>query len=89
MKISPIAFISSIAMSTTFLWIICSLFVAISPELSAAITGRMMHMESGQISFQLSWQGFLVGWFSWVISAVFAGWLLGTFYNRLRVDEKK
>ena len=89
MKISTVTFISSIAISTTLLWIICSLFVAISPELSAVVTEQMMHMESGQISFQMSWQGFLIGWFSWVVSAVFAGWLLSIFYNKLRSDEKQ
>lgn len=88
MKNSTVAFISSIAIATTLLWTICSFSVAIFPELSATVTGKMMHIDPEYISFQLGWQDFFIGLLSWIILAVFGGWLFITFYNRLRLNEK-
>lgn len=89
MKINTTAFVASIVMTTTLLWIICSLFVAIFPDLSAAITGQMLHMDSEQIDFQLHWSGFFLGLLNWIVSAVLAGWLFSLFFNRLDLSEKE
>ncbi len=89
MKINTTAFVVSITITTSFLWIICSLFVALFPELSAAITGQMLHMDSQQIHFRLNWSDFLLGLLIWVVSAVVAGWLFSISYNRLGVNGKE
>lgn len=51
------------------------------------MTANMIHVDLVDINWTLTWFGFLVGLFGWVILAGVAGTLLAVFYNRLVGSE--
>ena len=76
----------SLAMSfgivTAALWTICSVLVALMPELTTTIMAHMLHGDAAEISWTMTWTGIFIGLVSWTLSAAAAGWLIGWFYNR-------
>jgi hypothetical protein len=67
--------------ATAILWTICSALVALFSGAMMTMTGHMLHMNSANFAWTLTFPGFLVGLISWVVSAAAAGWLIGWIYN--------
>jgi uncharacterized protein DUF5676 len=51
------------------------------------MTAHMIHVDLTHTSWILTWSGFLVGLFGWVIFAGVTGTLLAVIYNRLIGSE--
>lgn len=70
---------NSFALAMTVLWMICSLFVWLLPELSLQITSWWMHgMDLTAMGvWHLTFGNFLLGGITTVVSAWVTGWILG------------
>ena len=68
------------------LWVVCSVLVAPFPQYML-LTTHMVHVDITQMSWTLTWSGFLVGLLGWMILAGAAAALLAVIYNRLVVGE--
>lgn len=86
MKLKPMALGSASGLSFAILWVICSILVAVSPQMMMRMSGQMFHMDLSQMSWSMQWSGFFIGLVSWTVVAGFAGWLIGLLYNRLAGD---
>lgn len=53
------------------------------------MTGHMVHMEVPQMSWTMSWSGFLFGLSVWSALLGVTGILLSVIYNREAGDESK
>ena len=83
MKLNPVMLGTASAISITVLWVICSVFVALSPAFMGSISVGMMHGDVAAMSFTMSWGGFFWGLFAWAICAGVAAWLIAVIYNQL------
>ena len=76
----------SLAMSfvsvSAFIWIACSLLVALLPGPMMSMTAHMFHSDLAGFSWTLTWTGFVVGLVAWTLWAAVAGWLTAWTYNR-------
>lgn len=86
MKLSAKALSMASAITVAIFWLICSILVAISPDSMMQMTGQMVHMDVAEVSWSLSWAGFLTGWVVWSVLAGIFGWLLAVIYNRLATE---
>lgn len=79
MKTNTTKLANAFALAMMVLWIICSLFVWLLPDLSLQITSWWMHgMDlSAMGSWHLTVGNFLLGGITAVISAWVTGWVLG------------
>lgn len=75
------------ALCAGLLWVICSVLVVLFPNYMLQMTTHMIHVDITQMRWTLTWPGFLLGLFSWVIFAGVAGALLAVIYNRLVGNE--
>ena len=82
MKLDAKKFAIACAVSTSILWIICSLFVMVMPAMMLSISGDMMHMELNNMGWHLSIMGVVKGLVGWSVMAAAAGWLVAATYNR-------
>ncbi len=79
MKISKHNLAMVSAKTTAFIWVTCSIFVALFPDMSRTITEWWMHGMNVE-SYAITWESFILGGIT--ISAFFAligyifGWLL-------------
>ena len=71
------------------LWVICSLLVALFPNPMLQMTAHMLHVDVTQISWTLTWSGFLIGLLGWITLAGVTGIILSAIYNRLVGNENK
>lgn len=68
------------------LWLFCSLFVWIAPEMSARLTGYMIHMEA-EFTWQLEPGGAVIGGMLWMMMSfalVFLSLSLRDLFERTR-----
>ena len=76
-------FSAACAVTAAILWVFCSAFVVAMPQPMMQMTAHMIHMDLPQISWAMSWSGFLLGLLSWVALSGIAGAVLAAVYNRL------
>ena len=86
MKLSAKALSLASAITVAIFWLICSILVAISPGSMMQMTGQMVHMDVAEMSWTLTWAGFLIGWVVWSVLAGVFGWLLALIYTRLATE---
>jgi len=74
----------AIATAITFsiLWVICSAFIALIPDLSMSLTGTMLHTNLSAMSWAQTWFGFFVGLEAWALLGGISAWLIAYLYNR-------
>lgn len=82
-------FSAACAGTAALLWVICSALVVAMPLTMMQMTAHMIHMELPQMSWTMSWSGFLFGLLIWSVLSGVTGILLSVIYNRLVGDESK
>ncbi len=82
MKLNVKALSLAAMLGFAMLWVICSLFVWVTPSLAMEITAQMMHMESAELSWSLGWVSFFVGLVAWSGIAGASALLISVLYNR-------
>ena len=75
------------AAATLFAWVVCSLLVAIAPDLTMTITGHLLHIDPTAHSWALTWGGFAMGAICWAGLAFLFAFVLGATYNTLAGRE--
>jgi len=83
MKIDAIKFGLATAIIFAVFWVICSLFVYSMPMGMVQMSGHMVHADLGQMSWVLTWGGFIYGLLAWAIIAGITAWAIAALYNRL------
>tara|TARA_R110001592_G_scaffold158526_3_gene389645 strand:- start:173 stop:439 length:267 start_codon:yes stop_codon:yes gene_type:complete len=68
------------------LWLFCSLFVWLAPELSAELTGHMLHMDS-QTEWRLTIPGVLIGGLIWMVMVFVLVFSSAFFFERFIKQE--
>lgn len=71
------------AMGFAIVWLICSLLVWLFPAAMMAMSGHMVHTDLVEVSWHLSFGGFLIGLLAWSLSAGFTAWLVASIYNKI------
>ncbi len=64
-------------------WVICSLFVISMPTAMMQMSDHMVHVDFGEMSWNLGWIGFAYGLVAWSVVAGIMGWGIAAIYNRL------
>ena len=83
MKLDAIKLGLATAIAFGFAWIICSLFVVMTPGGMMQMSGHMVHSDSEGMRWSLQWTGFFAGLATWsLISGLFA-WAIAVICNRL------
>ncbi|OGI64897.1 hypothetical protein A3H53_03805 [Candidatus Nomurabacteria bacterium RIFCSPLOWO2_02_FULL_40_10] len=85
MQLNAIKLANAVAITTAILYIVCTLFVVVAPELSMTILAGGMHLPDattalGESSVTLG--GFLLGLVPLVIYAYVGAYLAAALYNR-------
>jgi len=83
MKVDANRLALAVAIVTAFLWVLCSAFVALTPGPAMEATGQMMHADLSELSWSLTWGGFVMGLVWWTGLAAVTAWLIARAYNRL------
>ncbi len=83
MKIDSTKFGLATGMVFAVSWLICSLFVTVLPRGMMQMSGHMVHANLGQMSWVLTWGGFIYGLLAWSIGAGIVAWAIAAIYNRL------
>lgn len=65
------------------LWIICCALVTACPGMMLGATGYMVHAELVDLTWSLTWVGFIGGLILWSLIPAITVWLVGAAYNRL------
>ncbi len=81
MKLQSVRFGLACALAFATLWIVCTLFVWMSPSSMATVSSHMLHLEDTYFSFTLTLVGIVTGLTSWSLVAFVSGWLIATLYN--------
>lgn len=63
------------------LWVICSAFILLIPDITMALTGIMFHANLSSMAWALTWGGFFMGLIAWAILGGTSAWLISFFYN--------
>ena len=63
------------------LWVICSAFIVLIPDLSMSLTGTMFHANLSSMLWTLTWGGFFIGLIAWAVIGGISAWLIAFFYN--------
>lgn len=71
------------AAAFSILWLICSLFVAVIPKASMALTGTMVHADLSNMSWSLTLSGFFIGLIGWAVLGALTGWLITFIFSIL------
>lgn len=71
------------ACAVSIIWLICSLVVMMSPDMSMTMSGYMMHADFNGMAWHLGFTGFLFGGILWAVSAGVLAGLGAAIYNRL------
>ena len=82
MKLQTTKLAIATAIAFSILWVICSAFVALTPDLSMSLTGAMLHANLSAMAWTLTWFGFFVGLVAWALLGGISAWLIALFYNR-------
>ncbi len=85
MQLNATKLANAAAITTLILYVVCTLFVAVAPQLSMTILTGAMHLPSaadalGEVNVTLG--GFLLGLIPLVIYAYVGAYLIVTLYNR-------
>ena len=87
MRLNPIKFGLAGLLSTATFWIVCSAFVALSPNMMWSMTEDMTHMNfeglGNDMTWTLSTSGFVIGLIVWSLSVGVFFYLLAIIYNYL------
>lgn len=83
MKLVALKFGIASAISAAVLWVICSAFVILMPEMMLSLSGDMLHMRLHDMGWHLTLAGVTKGLIAWCVVAGITGWLLAAIYNRL------
>lgn len=83
MKLDPGKVALAAVLTTTILWIICSLVVAIFPGGTMHASGYMTHSDFSGMRWDMHLTGFVFGLIIWDLVVAVAGWGFATIYNRL------
>ena len=83
MPFNAIKFGLACTITTSVLWVVCSLLVMGIPSMMLSMSGDMVHMQLADMGWHLTFIGAVKGLVAWFIAAGVAGWLLATTYNRL------
>lgn len=81
MKINPLYFGLSSAITAAILWILCSMFVFLVPSPMMNMSGHMMHANLSSMNWTLSFTGVLTGLIAWSLFAFIFAWALAYIYN--------
>tara|TARA_R110002073_G_scaffold77752_1_gene188089 strand:+ start:201 stop:470 length:270 start_codon:yes stop_codon:yes gene_type:complete len=82
-------FSAASAVTAAILWIGCSALVVVLPEAMWEMTAQMLHVELAEMSWAMSWSGFISGLLSWSALAALTGFLLALIYNRLSKSDQR
>jgi hypothetical protein len=76
-------FAAACAGTAALLWVFCSALVVVMPQTMMQMTAHMIHLDLPQMSWAMSWSGFLLGLLSWAALSGIAGAVLASVYNQL------
>ena len=83
MKLDAIKLGLATAIAFGFAWIICSLFVVMTPGGMMQMSGHMVHSDFEGMRWSLQWTGFFVGLATWSLFSGLFAWAIAAIYNRL------
>lgn len=83
MKIDAIKLGLATTIVFAVLWIVCSLFVFSMPFGMMQMSGHMVHADLDEMSWVLTWGGFIYGLLAWSIIGGIVAWAIAAIYNRL------
>ena len=81
MTLNPNRLFIATTASVGIIWLLCVAIVALLPSMSMSATGAMMHMDTHEMSWQLTASGVVAGLVIWSVSAGILAWLIATLYN--------
>jgi hypothetical protein len=83
MKINPLYFGLSSAITSAILWILCSLIVFLMPNPMMNMSGHMVHANLNNMNWTFTFTGVLTGLIAWSLFAGIFGWILAFTYDLL------
>lgn len=83
MKIDANKLFVATAITFAVSWIICAIFVGLLPVGMMTMTGHMVHMNLGSLSWSMTFTGFITGLIAWSLLPGAIAWCIATIYNRL------
>ncbi len=83
MKLDAIKLGLATAIIFGVVWIICSLFVILTPGGMMQMSGHMVHSNFEGMGWSLHWTGFFVGLVTWSVFSGLFVWAIAATYNRL------
>ena len=85
MKLNKLTLANTFALATAKLWLLCSIFVVLFPDISLTITQWWMHGMSMKVmgSWNLNLTNFLLGGITIVISAWITGWIFAWSWEKV------
>lgn len=91
MKANTMKLANAFALAMTVLWVICSLFVWLLPDLSLQIISWWMHGMDLSVmgSWHLSVSNFVLGGISAIVSAWVTGWVLAWAWQAVGGNNRK
>lgn len=84
MKLNSTKFGLATAAAVAIVWIICSLLVWGLPAMMLVMSAHMMHINTLEMAWHLSFTGVLLGLIGWSALAGLSAWLIANLYNRLQ-----
>ena len=70
-------------LATSVVFCLCSLGMALWPDMVMTLMGYMVHLDPNEVKWKLDWTSFALGLLGWAATAAAGGWLLGWFYNKM------
>lgn len=83
MTLSSSKFALAAILTTAIVWVICSLLVFLFPLGTMMASGNMLHMNTQEMMWLLTWSGFITGLIVWSLSVGLSAWVFALIYNRL------
>ena len=83
MQLDPMRLAIALAGATAILWIVCAIFVALTPGMMTDMSGNMMHGEMTGWRWSLTIGGFIYGLIGWAVLGAVFGALVAVIYNRV------
>ncbi len=83
MKLHTVKFTIAAIVTTAIIWSVCSLLVFSLPQLTMMYSGDMMHMNTQELMWSLTFAGFIRGLVIWSVFAGVGAWIFVAIYNSL------
>lgn len=82
MRIDPRALGLAAGTVAAGLFVVCAAAVAVAPDWTTALAGRLVHLDLSGLARTLSWSSFFSGLICWTLGTGLVFAALGALYNR-------